>query len=68
MKIFIMTDMECVSGLTSNVYLDMSSPRYEITRQNLTKDINAAVEGSFKAGADEVEVRDGHGVPSNIPD
>ncbi|MBT3294505.1 MAG: hypothetical protein HN919_05935 [Verrucomicrobia bacterium] len=66
MKIFIMTDMECVSGITTDAYLDATSPYYQITRRNLTRDINAVAAGCFDGGADQVHVQDGHGVPNNI--
>ena len=66
MKIFIMTDMECVSGITTDAYLDSASPAYQITRRNLTRDINAVAAGCFEGGASEVHVQDGHGAPNNI--
>ncbi|MFH1759729.1 MAG: M55 family metallopeptidase [bacterium] len=57
MKIYIMTDMECISGnktaySSGVVTLDM--------RRRLTLDTNAAIEGAFKGGALEVYIRDGH--------
>lgn len=66
MKVFIMTDMECVSGITCAEFLKTDSPSYQITKENLTHDLNAVVEGCFQAGASEVHVKDGHGAPNNL--
>lgn len=66
MKIYIMTDMECVSGITCAEFLNSQSPSYEVTKRNLTLDVNAVVEGCFQAGATEVHVKDGHGIPNNL--
>ena len=57
----IMTDMECVSGLTCADYMDRSNPLWQDTRASLTGDVNAAAEGCFQAGAGEVAIRLGHG-------
>ena len=56
-----MTDLECVSGITTAAYMDTTGAGYPIARRNLTLDINAAVDGCFKAGADRVDVVLGHG-------
>jgi D-amino peptidase len=66
MKIFIMTDMECVSGITMEDNLNASSPHYQDTRAGLTGDVNAAVEGCFRGGATAVVVKDAHGLPGNL--
>jgi D-amino peptidase len=68
MKIMIMTDMECVSGVTFHEYLDRNGPFFEATRRSFTGDVNAAAEGCFAAGADEVFIRLGHGPESLVPD
>jgi D-amino peptidase len=55
MKIYIMTDMECLSGNTRPF---KGLPPYMVNR--LTGDTNAAIKGAFDGGADEVILRDGH--------
>jgi len=65
MKIYMMTDLEGVSGVVQ------WEPRKEDTheaaakraqmRRLLTGEVNAAIEGLFEAGATEVIVNDGHG-------
>lgn len=61
MKVYIMTDMEGISGVSIPEMVQRGQPQYEAARHWLTSDINAAVAGAFDAGATEVIVNDGHG-------
>ena len=61
MKVYIMTDMEGISGVSIPEMVKRGEPQYEAARHWLTSDINAAVAGAFDAGATEVIVNDGHG-------
>jgi len=61
MKIYISFDIEGVTGITNHFEIDERSPKYEIAQRLATGDVNAAVEGALKAGADEIVVYDGHG-------
>lgn len=56
--IFMITDAEGVAGVCRQ---DQTDPKDGEMRQLLTGEINAAVEGFFAGGADEVIVLDGHG-------
>ena len=63
MKIYVLTDMEGISGISR---VEMVKPNeggehYQYGRKCLTEDINAAVAGAFDGGATEVVVNDGHG-------
>lgn len=65
MKIYMMTDLEGVAGVTDfedrkSDSLDNHSVRMRMKRL-LTGEVNAAVEGLFDGGAAEVIVNDGHG-------
>ncbi|MFQ6049238.1 MAG: M55 family metallopeptidase [Phycisphaerae bacterium] len=60
MKIYIMTDLEGISGVAEAGYTDQASPFYQDARRYLMGDLNAAIAGCFDAGADEVIVKDGH--------
>ncbi|MEK7405289.1 MAG: M55 family metallopeptidase [Acidobacteriota bacterium] len=55
--IYMITDAEGVAGVCRQ---DQTDPKDAEMRQLLTGEINAAVEGFFAGGADEVIVRDGH--------
>jgi D-amino peptidase len=66
MRIYLMTDIEGVAGVQNA--LDWTRPGhywYDLARQLLTEEVNAALDGFFAAGADEVLVADGHG-PSAV--
>lgn len=62
MKIFVMVDMEGISGIfkSSQVGGD-ERDYYAVGRKYLTWDTNACVEGCFLGGAKKVVVRDAHG-------
>lgn len=56
--VFLITDAEGVAGVCRQ---DQTDPKDPEMRQLLTGEINAAVEGFYEGGADEVLVWDGHG-------
>ena len=51
MKIYIMTDMEGISGINREVQVQPGRPEYEAARALLAADVNAAIAGAFEAGA-----------------
>ena len=62
MKIYIMTDMEGVASLTN--FTDWCAPQgryYELGKELLTREVNAAIQGFMAGGATEIVVADGHG-------
>lgn len=62
MKIMIMTDIEGVAGVMNAKDWIYPDSRYkEEGKKFLTAEVNAAIEGFFDAGADEIVVVDGHG-------
>ncbi|HHW08670.1 MAG TPA: M55 family metallopeptidase [Firmicutes bacterium] len=68
MKVYIMTDQEGVAGVINSV--DFASPGaryYEVARELLTLEVNAAVEGVLEEGATDILVVDGHGHGSINP-
>ena len=69
MKIYIVTDNEGLAGVSSASYISPSFDRGDLiahARKLLADEINACVEGCFRAGATEVIVRDGHGDGQNV--
>ena len=67
MKVFIMTDLEGVSGVDSIDMMDESGNGYREACCRLMADTNAAVQGAVDAGASEILVYDGHGLGKNFP-
>lgn len=62
MRIYLMTDMEGVAGLLNHDDWCMHQSRYyDLGRELLTREVNAAVDGFFAGGATAVRVVDGHG-------
>lgn len=66
MKIYIMADMEGISGIACREQTDRGHFRYAEGRRLLTGDVNAAVRGAIDGGADEVLVADAHGASFNL--
>ncbi len=66
MKIYIMTDMEGISGICRQDQVMPDSSCYEPARHLLCADVNAAIAGAFEGGATEVLVSDGHGSGFNF--
>jgi D-amino peptidase len=66
MKILIATDMEGITGVATWNHVTPGHAEYERFRRLMTQDVNAAIRGAMKAGADEVIVTDGHWNGGNI--
>lgn len=67
MNVYVMTDMEGVSGIVNVAQVQRGDAAYEEGRRYLAGDVNAAVAGAFDAGARRVVVADGHGGGFNFP-
>ncbi len=68
MNIFIMTDLEGISGVDSIDAVEAAAGS-ELNRaacENLMKDANAAIAGFFDGGATRVYIADGHGTGKNF--
>jgi D-amino peptidase len=66
--VLIIIDMDGASGIAQFANVLSQSPGYQAARESLTKDVNAAIRGLFKAGATEVVLTDAHGSGSPVPD
>jgi D-amino peptidase len=67
MKVFIMTDLEGATGVAGE-WSDFNpgGREHDSARRFLTGDVNAAVQGAYEGGADEITVLDGHGAAFSI--
>jgi D-amino peptidase len=61
MRVFIISDMEGVAGITRWEQVSAKASGYEEGRRLYTEEINAAVRGAYAGGATEVVVMDCHG-------
>jgi D-amino peptidase len=60
-KVFIISDMEGISGIVTPQQTNAGEPLYQEGRTLYTEEINAAVRGAKAAGATEIVVMDCHG-------
>lgn len=60
MKVYIMADMEGISGIVDKEQFEDSGRMYNEGRLLYTMEVNAAIEGAVEAGCTEIVVRDGH--------
>lgn len=65
-RIYIQTDMEGVTSIDSYEMIQRDGPRFQECRKLLMDDVNAAVDGAFAGGADEVWVLDAHSTGKNF--
>ena len=65
-NVHISIDMEGVSGVVHTDQASQSGHDYEMMRKAMTLEANAAIEGSFDAGATSVVVNDSHGSMRNL--
>jgi len=68
MKVCISIDLEGIAGIAEYIDTDVRSGghHYEIARQLMTEECNAAIEGAFDGGATEVVVNDSHSLMLNL--
>ncbi|MFC2166316.1 M55 family metallopeptidase [Acidobacteriota bacterium] len=66
LKVFISVDMEGIAGVVAFGDVSSKGHDYDLFREIMTLETNAAVEGAIAAGAVEIVVRDGHGAKTNI--
>lgn len=66
MKILISADMEGATGVTWPADVLPGSEQWQRCRHMFTSDVNAAIEGFFDGGADEVLVNEAHWTMRNL--
>lgn len=66
MKVYISMDAEGISGIYKLGQVMTNHREYEFARRMMANDVNAAAEGAFQAGAEQVIVNDAHNDGSNL--
>ena len=66
LKVFISADMEGVTGAVTSEQLGPTGFEYQRTREWMTAEVLAAIEGARQAGATEIVVADAHGNGQNL--
>ncbi|MBA3641803.1 MAG: M55 family metallopeptidase [Acidobacteria bacterium] len=65
-KVFISADMEGISGISSPDQLSATGGEYGRSRKMMADDVNAAIRGARRAGAQTIVVNDSHGSMRNL--
>ena len=65
-KVFISIDMEGIAGIAHRKQVTRGIDDYQIGRELMTGEANAAIAGAFDGGATEVVVNDSHGDMFNL--
>jgi len=66
LKVFISCDIEGISGIVHAEQTRPDGKDYTRSRELMTKEVNAVVEGALKAGATDIVVNDSHGSMRNL--
>jgi D-amino peptidase len=65
-KIFISADIEGVAGATDWDEVTKNSPEYPEFQKQMTREVSAACQGAFTAGATEIIIKDAHSTARNL--
>lgn len=66
MKVFISVDIEGIAGIVDRTQWKEGELNYQIARELMVGEANAAIEGALAAGAEEIVVNDSHSSMTNI--
>ena len=66
MKLFVSVDMEGITGLVDQTFVDSSQRHYTRGQQLMTDEANHIVEAAFNVGCGEVIVNDSHSKMNNV--
>lgn len=66
MNVFILTDLEGISGINDITYMERGSEKYALACRFLSESIDLAVKTCFDCGAEHVYYLDGHGGGGNV--
>lgn len=66
MKVYISADMEGITGVSLWSETHKGEAGYERSREQMTKEVVAALEGALEGGADELFVKDAHEDGKNL--
>jgi len=66
LRIYISADIEGVTDLVHFDETERKKSDFDIARNLMTSEVNAAIEGALEAGATDIVVRDAHGDARNI--
>ncbi len=62
MRIYLSADLEGICGVVDVEHTRRSGREHDRARKWMVREVNAAIEGALKAGAEKVVVNDSHGL------
>ncbi|QDQ02539.1 amino acid amidase [Lysinibacillus fusiformis] len=66
MKVYISADIEGITGTTSWSETELNAPDNAFFRKQMTKEVEAAIEGAILGGATEILLKDAHDSARNL--
>ncbi|MEK9198971.1 M55 family metallopeptidase [Lysinibacillus halotolerans] len=66
MKVYISADIEGITGTTAWIETELNTPDIQPFLQQMTKEVEAAVEGAIAGGATEILLKDAHDSARNL--
>lgn len=66
MKVYISADIEGITGTTSWSETELNAQDYRYFQQQMTKEVEAAIEGAIAGGATEILLKDAHDSARNL--
>ncbi len=66
MKVYISADIEGITGTTTWSETELNAPDYQFFQKQMTKEVEAAIEGAILGGATEILLKDAHDSARNL--
>ncbi|MEE3809627.1 M55 family metallopeptidase [Lysinibacillus fusiformis] len=66
MKVYISADIEGITGTTSWSETELNAPDYLFFQRQMTREVEAAIEGAIAGGATEILLKDAHDSARNL--
>lgn len=66
MKVYISADIEGITGTTAWIETELNSPDIQPFLKQMTKEVEAAIEGAIAGGATEILLKDAHDSARNL--
>ncbi|MGD2196673.1 M55 family metallopeptidase [Lysinibacillus fusiformis] len=66
MKVYISADIEGITGTTTWSETELNAPDYQFFQKQMTREVEAAIEGAIAGGATEILLKDAHDSARNL--
>lgn len=66
MKVYISADIEGITGTTTWSETELNAPDYQFFQKQMTREVEAAIDGAIAGGATEILLKDAHDSARNL--